>query len=316
MEVKHTAEMPGSLFSQPWWLDAVAPGSWNAVTVERGGEIVARLPYVIRRRYGFTYLTMPPLTQTLGPWLRPYPGKYTNKLSEEVKLMTELIESLPRFDRFEQNFHHSITNWLPFYWEGFQQTTRYTYVVENLQDHDSLWKDLRENIRREIRKAERQVMVRDDLDIDAFLDLNEMTFKRQGLNAPYTRELVTRLDNACRKRDCRKILFAEDNQGRLHAAAYLVWDKWAAYYLMGGGNPELRTSGATSLLIWKSIQFSGTVSRTFDFEGSMVKGVERFFRAFGAQQKSYFRVSKTTHLLLKMLRDVRSWIRTGVGRGK
>ena len=38
-----------SVFEQPWWLDAVAPGPWSAAEVRRGDEVVARLPYMRRR---------------------------------------------------------------------------------------------------------------------------------------------------------------------------------------------------------------------------------------------------------------------------
>lgn len=303
-----------SIFSQPWWLDAVAPNAWGEVTVEKGDELFARLPYVVKKRYGFTMLTMPPLTQTLGPWLHPYSGKYTNQLSKEKKLMSELIEQLPKFDAFSQKFHYSITNWLPFYWSGFEQTTRYTYVIEDLSDLDAVWCETRKNIRTDIRKAKKKVEVRTDLGLDTFLDLNEMTFQRQGKTFPYSRELVTRLDKACDERNCRHMFFAEDSQGRLHAGVYIIWDDQAAYYLMGGANPELRNSGATSLLIWEAIQFAATVSKTFDFEGSMIKPVERFFRAFGARQKPYFAVSKTNSLPLKMAQDARFW--WGMWRGK
>src|SRR5690349_7234170 len=55
-------------FEQPWWLDAVAPGSWGEVVVERQGEPVARLPYVRKRKLGLTVLTQPPLTRFVGPW--------------------------------------------------------------------------------------------------------------------------------------------------------------------------------------------------------------------------------------------------------
>lgn len=41
--------------------------------------------------------------------------------------MNYFIDNLPKFDYFNMNFHYSITNWLPFYWRGFKQTTRYTY---------------------------------------------------------------------------------------------------------------------------------------------------------------------------------------------
>jgi hypothetical protein len=222
--------------------------------------------------------------------------------------MTELIEGLPRFDTFTQHFHHSVTNWLPFYWRGFEQTTRYTYVLEQLRDLDAVWKGMRENIRREVRKAKRSVVVRDDLGLDALYDLNRKTFGRQGRAIPYGPDLIARIDEACARRGCRRAFFAEDAQGRLHAALYLVWDPQAAYYLIGGGDPELRNSGATSLLMWEAIQFAASVTQTFDFEGSMIEPVERFFRAFGAAQKPYFRVSKTTSPLVKMGADIRSWL--------
>lgn len=297
-----------SIFQKKWWLDAVAPSAWNEVKVKNNdGDTVAIIPYVVKKRYGFTLLTMPPLTQTLGPWLDSYSGKYTSRLSKEKKLMTDLITGLPKFDFFRQNFHYSITNWLPFHWAGFEQTARYTYVIDNLSDPDKVWKEARENIRREVRKAKKKVGVRTDLGLEAFLDLNEMTFQRQGLALPYSRRLVSRLDKACNDHNCRKMFFAEDSQGRLHAAIYIVWDEKAAYYLMGGANPELRNSGATSLLMWEAIQFASTVTQTFDFEGSMIEPVERFFRAFGARQKIFFTISKANSLPLKMGQDVHSW---------
>src|SRR5919202_225122 len=94
-----------TLFEQPWWLDAVAPGAWGAVEVPSGGEVVARLPYAVERRLGLTGLTMPPLTQTLGPWLAPLSGKYASRLSRQKELMVSLIERLPSYDYFHQRLH-------------------------------------------------------------------------------------------------------------------------------------------------------------------------------------------------------------------
>src|SRR5437016_6181953 len=51
-----------TLFQQPWWLDAVAPGQWHTVTVRHGTEIAARLPYVLRKKLGLVLVTQPPLT--------------------------------------------------------------------------------------------------------------------------------------------------------------------------------------------------------------------------------------------------------------
>src|SRR5919106_2186938 len=70
-----------------------------------------------------------------------------------------------------------------------------------------------------------------------------------------------------------------------------------ASYLMGGSDPRLRTSGAMSLLMWEAIKFAGQVARRFDFEGSMLQPVERFFRAFGARQVPYARLTRGATLL-------------------
>ena len=142
--------------------------------------------------------------------------------------------------------------------------------------------------------------------MEDFLDLNEMTFQRQGLPLPYSWKFVSRLDRTCAEHNCRKMFFAEDAQGRLHAALYMVWDDHSAYYLMGGADPELRNSGATGLLMWEAIQFAATVTRVFDFEGSMIEPIEHFFRSFGARQKPYFQVSKINSLPIKIYRALRS----------
>jgi len=281
-----------NLFQEPWWLDAVAAGEWDEVVVKHGGEVAARLPFVHRKRLETTWLLQPKLTPSLGPWLRPSNAKWTNRIAEEKGLMQELIDALPRFDLFRQSFAPEVTYWLPFYWRGFSQTTRYTYRLSDLTDLPGLWAGLRENIRREIRKAKKTLVVRSDLDIDCFARTWALTFARQGARLPVSTGLLHRLDLACEKRNCRRMFFAEDAHGKIHAAAFLVWSADCAYYLMGGGDPNLRNSGAGSLVLWEAITFASTVSRQFDFEGSMIEPVERFFRAFGGTPVPFFTLSK------------------------
>lgn len=287
------------LFYQAWWLEAVAPGRWGYAAARRGSDLAAVLPYVRRiNPLGQMTLAMPQLTQTLGPWLRPCEAKSAKRLAEQKDLMNELIEDLPPHSRFAQRFHPSITNWLPFYWKGFQQTTRYTYVLGPLNDLDSIWRGFASNIKTDIRKAEKQVEVVASGNLGRFIEMQSMTFARQGQRLPFTRGFLERIDAALETRQARSILFAVDSQERVHATLYLAWTKAGAYYLMGGANPELRGSGASSLLVWRAIQLAATVAASFDFEGSMIEPIERFFRAFGARQTPYFHItrSRTRHL--------------------
>ena len=265
------------------------------------------MPYYVKTRFGFTLLTLPKLTQTLGPWLRPSDAKYPNRLGQEKNLLTALIAQLPDFVYFQQNWHPANTNWLPFYWQGFQQTTRYTYRLPDLSDINMIWSNLRENIRSDIRKAANRfkVHVRKDAAIEDFLALNVQTFDRQGMALPYSPKFVQELDQSCASHHARQIFIAEDEQGKKHAGVYIIWDEQSAYYLMGGGDPKLRSSGATSLCMWEAIKFASTKTKSFDFEGSMIEPVERFFRAFGAIQTPYFSVSKTQSRIIEAVRALK-----------
>jgi hypothetical protein len=298
---KETSNAIGhSIFASDWWLDALAPSKWDEVSIEKGGQVQARLPYAIRSTPFGKVLGMPVLTQTLGPSFLIESDKSSQRLSRYKALSEELIQKLPKHVGFRQNFHYSIGNWLPWYWAGFQQSTRYTYVLENLNDHTVLWDGFDQRIRRNIRKALKTIKVSQSVDFELFWNLNEKVFARQGIDQPYSKQTVERLDQACSEKEQRAIFIAEDQQGRAHAAVYIVWDDYSAYYLMGGSDPNLRHSGAQSLLMWEAIQFASTVTQKFDFEGSMIEPVERFFRAFGGTPKPY-------HCIWKMSPTLRAY---------
>jgi CelD/BcsL family acetyltransferase involved in cellulose biosynthesis len=283
-----------AIFQQPWWLDAVAPGRWGQAIVERDGRTVARLPYSVRGRGRWRMLTQPPLTQTLGPWVERSAAKPANALAEEMELLTALEAALPQAEAFLQHFSPTMLNALPFFWAGYRIEARYTYRLEDLGSEEALWDGLRGNIRREIRKARKRVQIRDDLGLDLFHSVWAKTFARQGLEPPHSLARLERLHAACAPRGASAMLFAQDEEDRVHAVTYVVWDEHAAYYLLGGSDPELRTSGAASMLMWEAIMRARRVTGTFDFEGSMVQPVERFFRAFGSRQAPYLRVSRAT----------------------
>jgi hypothetical protein len=300
------SEHTNSIFQEPWWLDAVAPGRWSAAELSKNGKVYARLPYCTSRKLGLNCIVQPRLTQTLGPWLAPSNDKPALRLGKEKEWLSELARQLPPFDYFKQNWHYSMQNWLPFHWLGFECSPRFTYVLEDLSDLERVWRGYHEKTQREIKKAQKSLEVCTDLGVDVLWKLVGQTFGRQDKDVPYTRDLVERLDAACSANDARRMYFAKDAQGRVHAALYLVWDERSAYYLMSGSDPELRNSGALRLLVHEAIAFAATKTQRFDFEGSMIEPVERFCRNFGAVQKQYFTVSGYSRRmrLVQGLRDI------------
>jgi hypothetical protein len=281
-----------SIFEEPWWLDATAPGEWDAVEIEEGGRVVARLPFVFKKRYGLRTISQPPLTQTLGPWIEQTEERQDKRIAREKDLFTKLIGKLPKSDRFDQNFHPNVSNWLPFYWSGHTQTTRYTYVLRDIEDHSRVLAGMSGSTRRNIRMAESSLEIVENSTVDIVLDLAEKTFQRQGLKTPYDTELLHRIDDAVKQNAHRVALHSIDGEGRIHSAAYVVGDERRSYLLVTGADPSLAGSKSGSLVHSRAIKAAAQFTAIFDFEGSMIEGVESFYRSFGSTQTPYSNISR------------------------
>ncbi|WP_338449636.1 GNAT family N-acetyltransferase [Niallia oryzisoli] len=290
------------IFSQDWWLDAVVGEEhWDVALVEENNEIIASLPYMIKKKPFIKYISMPMLTQTAGIWIRyPLGQKYMDRLSFEKEIFNKIIDNLPKVDYFSQNFHYSFTNWLPFYWRGFSQTTRYTYVIEDLTDLDKVYREFDRSKKKDIKKALKQVKVGFDLSAREFYENHKLTLSKQGQKISYPFDVFERIYNSVYSRKAGRIIWAKDNHGHLHSALFVIWDGQSAYDLISTIDPDYRNSGSATLLILEIIKYIADKTRKFDFEGSMIETVERSFRKFGAVQKPYFKITKTYSKLLKI----------------
>ena len=290
------ASPQGSLFCRSWWLKVAAPDIRVLGYFDRG-RLIAGMPLFFKKRLGVKFCAMPSLTQTWGVVIEPIEGKPVHQITRQLEILTIFARHLAGEQVFLQRFHPAIVNFLPFHWQGFRQVSRVTYVIEYLCDLDRVWAAMRENQRREIRKAEKRGIVVERCDSEIVAQNLAKTYGRQGLQSPAKAHLLRLVHQAAQQNDAGECFAARDASGRVHAAAMLVWDRKRAYYLAGGGDPTLRTSGATALLLWKMMQFASGRSAVFDFEGSQIPAVERFFRAFGASQVWYHEISKMPNWL-------------------
>jgi hypothetical protein len=285
------------LFSQTWFLDAVCTdGIWGAALAIDNGRVAAALPYFVKQRWGLRYITMPHFCKYLGPFFAD-----DVDLTTQHRLLAELLSQLPRVQAFHQNFHPDITNWLPFYWNDYQQTTYYTYIIR-LQQPELVFHNINRNMRRNIQKAQALLTIDEEDAPDLFYEINRLSFQRQGLRPPYTREQFLRQDAALAAHNARRITFARDAAGKLHSAAYLVWDRQRSYYHLSGDDPAQRSSGGGILLVYDAIRYTSEKLglSIFDFEGSMLPGVEAIRRQFGAVQTPYSHVWRYHSRLLRL----------------
>jgi hypothetical protein len=283
------------LFSQAWWLDAVCPPqSWDVLLFEENGRIEAALPYQLSRKWGIRFVINPTLTQGTGIWYRRHEGESEqDRLGREKKAAAHIVAELDRLKLafFMQHFSPEITNWLPFYWSGFTQTTRYTYRIPDISNPQACFEAMNYAKQKQIRKAE-ELRVTTSITAGAFYRHHAQTLRAKGKKIFYPQALLERIYAAASARNQLLVIGLEDADGSQHTALFIVFDRHSAYNLISSIAPEHAASGASSRVVFEAIKHLSTTCKAFDFEGSMDEGIENSFRQFGALQTPYFRVIK------------------------
>lgn len=282
----------GNIFNKSFWIRTVSD-EFEILALKENGKIIGGivLPSVKGK-----FFRNPKLTPQLGILLLPedLKVKYSTRLSKDMDVITTIIESLPKFKQFNYGFSYNFTNLVPFIWNDFNIKLRYTYVIEDLSNLDEVFSNFQYDCKYLIKRAlKNNIIIRDDYSIKDFYNVNKMTFDRQKMDMPYSLEFLEELDKNLTEKNCRKMFFAENSSGELVAATYLVYDNNCTYYLMGGADPEYRKLGVQTLLVWESIKFAASIKTKFDFEGSMIKSIEKSFREFGGKQNIIYNVYKS-----------------------
>ncbi len=297
------------LFLQAWWMDAVCvKGSWDVLLYEKQGDILATMPFHVRKKFGLKFIIEPQLTPFSGIWMKyPENNSLRNRYELQRKACNYFIAQLEKtgFVFYQQTFHPSFTNWLPFYWKGFQQTTRYTFAIEDISHPQEVFTTFSERKRRDIRKAESILKISFDLEPRAFYEFHQKALAQRKEKISYSWELFQRLTDAVFNRNQGLILSANDDQGRLYATLLVVWDTASAYCLVYAVDEHHKQSGALSLLIWEAIQYLSDKTIAFDLEGSMMEPVADSYRQFANQLVPYFEIKKSNSLLVNVLLKIK-----------
>ena len=279
-----------ALYQNDWWLDAVCgEKNWDAAIYENNGSIIGAWAYPFKKKYGLKLIQMPMLTLGLGP------------VTEEKKseITAELAKHIPDFDLLDLNFLPN-NNPEDFNWKGFKQNKRHTYRIHDLSSDEKIFSGFNSSTRQQIRKASKTITVVESQDIEMLYKMISLTFKRQSKKTPYSLAYVKNINDACAKKNCRKILLAKDSEGNIHSACFIAWDKNTTYYVMGGSDPQYKSSASYSLLMHEAIKEASQHSKEFDFCGSSIPSIEHFFKGFGAEQVPYFHFKKVNSKALKL----------------
>lgn len=281
-------------------MDAVCvKGDWDVCLTKNGaGELTGVLVYHIRKYRGFTLILQPPMTAYNGIYIF-YPDDYKThkRTSHQVKVTRELKEQLPPCSLYFQQYHPDFNNWLPFYWDGYKQTTRYTYLMDKTIGKETLKQKLKGNLRRSFNQLEKITTIKQH-NYDTLWPLLVKSFEKKNKPVPYNPKAVKQLFENFMGTD-RIVAFGCHNSAtdRLMAGVVIARDKHRNYGIINFNMPNARPNGALGYLIWETMfQLDTTIT---DFEGSMLKEVEFYLRAFGGKLTPHYKIQKVFNPLLK-----------------
>jgi hypothetical protein len=282
----------GSIFAKTFYLDAIGLpyqiGVLQKNDTIKGGIVLAKNELHL--------FSNPLFAKYLGVLLCPIESRYVNRITEEKRIIERIVANL-KYRSFDYTFHPEFKNWLPFHWRGYRQTTRYTYRICNLKDFDKIMENMHSRVRKNLRKAEKHyIAIDEEISLKDFYQINKLSFKRQGGPIPYSFAFFKKFYNRLKQYNAIKLFGAKDKDNRIHTVGGIVYDSKECYFLFNGNNPEIPNKEANTLLIIRTIEYAAGFCETFDFEGSMIEPIERFYRGFGGQMTPYMNIWKANAL--------------------
>ncbi|MEG1718307.1 MAG: GNAT family N-acetyltransferase [Bacteroidales bacterium] len=315
------------LFAQKWWWDAVAKDSYQTIEIFQAGELIAYWPLYKTKRFRLVNLyAQAPLTAHTGPYLRsPKESKEskeskavvstfninsTNNHNYKQEYLSLLIDQLPK-----GNIDISISPGLYedsfFRKKGFTIEHKLTYQISDLTNLEKVFSNIKSYQQRQIKKAEKQLKLVENPNIEDLIILQQETFDRQKRKNPVSAQTIRNLYTALLEHKAGKLLALADGKGQILACGLFVYDSMRCYSLIPAYKKTEVATGAGSLLQWEGIKFASQVSSIFDFEGSSIESIAHFNRSFGAEPLVFYRIYRHSHCyqFFNRMNQIRSLIR-------
>lgn len=258
------------MYAQSWYLDLISPG-WDALIMD-DYEFV--MPLIIKQKFGISYFLQPAYGQQHGV----FPD--CDLIVQNTFLAT--VREKFRYVTINLNARHSE----PFP-QGFIVEPRDNFILDLSLPLEELKNNYSKHTRRQIRKAEdHKVFVVNGLSAGEYFDLKTSAAKGQPVHPSL--QTLRRVMNFGLSRGLAMIYGAYNQHNTLCAAAFFIFAGQRVTYLNAVSNEEGKTTNAMHKIIDQFIQEHAGRKLTLDFEGSVIEGIARFYKGFGAQAEQYY----------------------------
>lgn len=260
----------GVLYVHGWYLDLVAEG-WQALVF---GDYEYVMPLPVKSRFGIKYVYQPTFCQQLGI--------YPNPPLEIQKLFAAFLRKRFRLISYQLSTENNVTAF-----EGYQSVQKVNYTMPLSFGVGARVDGFSNHARRNIAGARKNnVNIMKGLLPHTYLESKKLLLKKSPDEMAY--QALTRLMANTVLSGKGVIYAAWSSDNSLCAAAFLIFDMNRIYYLNAFSTEEGRKNRAMYAIVDEIIkEFTGS-GFILDFEGSVIEGVARFYKGFGAAPENYF----------------------------
>lgn len=276
-----TKSRPDLIYAHAWYLDTVC-SKWDAL-VENDYERV--MPLTCNRKYFIHYLYQPFFTQQLGIF-----SPTGTSLSKAKEFIAHIPSKFRYADISLNEGNHFSPDVITF--PELHVQNRKTLVLNLDESYEKLQGGYSQNTKRNIRRAaENKINIEESKDPDILIRLfrRNKGMELNSLKAEHYKLLKKLMETGFQK-GTGKMLLACTPDGKPCAGAFFLNYAYRHIFLFSATNSKAKSTGAMSLLIDSFILRQASHPGELDFEGSVIEGLARFYKSFGATERQYQRI--------------------------
>ncbi|WOC40787.1 hypothetical protein [Polaribacter sp. HL-MS24] len=275
------------IYAFSWYLDIVAD-HWDVLVLD---DYKAVMPLPWRKKLGIKYV-YPPL------WLLEL-GIFSLKKTVDYSSFSEVLFTKFKYVELRLNTENSDQELDSFVVQKQLQTL-------SIQDaYESVCKNYRKDRKKDLQKALKNKLTEKWNDsseklIELFRNnVGKRTSKIQDKDYTVLKNLL----DTCIQKDVGEILSIYDSSKNLIASGFFLKDKKRVSILISSTDFKNRNNGANTFLIDRAIYKYEKSFEIFNFGGSSMQSIAKYFMSFGAKTEEYQQVKyNNLPFLLKMLK--------------
>lgn len=255
-------------YNSSWFLNVVSP-NWEALVSDDYSII---FPLTVRTVFGIKVLIQPQFCQQL----RLLSNRYSN--NERYNNVKKRLPFAPVLLQTNTMF------------KGFNNVSKQFNLILNLgSSFEDIEKNFNSNTKRNIKKSQSY-----NLRIESFFD-SDFYIKFGKENSPYEYSsshfvVLQKIIEKSIEKNYGELKKVVDENGNILSVGFFISQYGRKTFLSGFSSPSGFEKRSMFFLINHSIKESIGVVNVFDFEGSKVEGIARFYRGFGAEEECYYSI--------------------------